>query len=353
MLVFFDPPKKTAAKSLEMFREMGVAVKLITGDSAETAKFLAQQTGFANQEVCLGSQLDKMTSEEIKIAVNDYDIFAKTTPEHKLKIVEALKLNKRNVGFMGDGVNDSPALRLADIGISVDGATDIAKESSDIILLKKDLRVLIDGIKEGRRTFGNTLKYIFCTISSNYGNMFSVVGATVLLPFIPLLPIQILLLNFLSDFPMLTVAVDNVDDEYLKKPKTWNIKKIRNFMNYFGLLSSAFDYLTFAFLLLITHASIPMFQAGWFWQSFLTEVILIFIVRTSKWFWQSKPHRWLIISSIITLIIVLLVLYTPISMFFGFAKLPLSVFFMLTIISLLYFIVSELAKKIFYKYYEI
>lgn len=353
LLVFFDPPKKTAAKSLELFREMGVSVKLITGDSAESARFLANQTGFANQEVYLGSQIDKMTGDELKVVVGDYDIFAKTTPEHKVRIVEALKGLGHNVIFMGDGVNDSPALRLADVGISVDGATDIAKESADVILLKKDLRVLIDGIKEGRRTFGNTLKYIFCTISSNYGNMFSVVGAAIFLPFIPMLPVQILLLNFLSDFPMLALSADTVDSEYLKKPKNWDIKKIRRFMNYFGLLSSFFDFIAFAFLIFIAKASMPMFQSGWFWQSFLTEVVLIFIVRTRQWFWQSRPARILFLSSIATAVAVLAVLYTPLSELFGFEPLPAFVFLGLTLISIVYLMASELAKKMFYRYNEI
>lgn len=353
MLVFFDPPKKTASKSLELFREMGIAIKLITGDSVESARFLAQQTGFSNHEVCLGSQLDKMNPDQLKAAVNEYDIFAKTAPEHKLKIVEALKQSGHNVAFMGDGVNDSPALRLADVGISVEGATDIAKESADVILLKKDLRVLIEGVKEGRRTFGNTLKYIFCTISSNYGNMFSVVGAAIFLPFIPMLPVQILLLNFLSDFPMLALSADTVDDEYLKKPKSWDIKKIRRFMNYFGLISSVFDFMAFGFLIIIARASMPLFQAGWFWQSFLTEVILIFIVRTRKWFWQSTPSKILFFSAIFTCVAVVAALYSPLTEFFGFAHLPFGVFLGLTSISIAYFIVAELAKKWFYRYNEI
>ncbi len=353
LLVFFDPPKKTAAKSLELFREMGVSVKLITGDSPESAKFLGQQTGFSNQDVCLGTKIDRLNDEELKSVVRDYDIFAKTTPEHKLRIVEALKGLGHNVIFMGDGVNDSPALRLADVGISVEGATDIAKESADVILLKKDLRVLIEGIKEGRRTFGNTLKYIFCTISSNYGNMFSVVGAAIFLPFIPMLPVQILLLNFLSDFPMLALSTDSVDGEYLRKPKTWDIKKIRRFMNYFGLLSSSFDFIAFAFLIFIAKASMPMFQSGWFWQSFLTEVVLIFIVRTRQWFWQSRPARLLFLSSIFTAVAVLVILYTPLSELFGFEPLPAFVFLGLTLISVVYLMASELAKKMFYRYNEI
>ena len=352
-LVFFDPPKKTVIKSLMAFREMGVTVKLITGDTAESATFLAQTTGFANLEVCLGSQLDRMNDAELRMAVGDHDIFAKTTPEHKLKIVRALRDKGHGVAFLGDGVNDSPALREADAGISVNSATDIARESADIILLKKDLRILIQGIKEGRKNFGNTLKYIFCTISSNYGNMFSVIGAAIILPFIPMLPVQILMLNFISDLPMLAISSDNVDDEYLRKPKQWDIKKIRRFMNYFGLLSSLFDFITFGFLILVAKASMSMFQTGWFWQSFLSEVVLIFIVRTKKWFWQSLPSKILFIASILTLLLVLFILYTPIAQLFGFELMPLWINFSIIGITLVYFVVVEFGKKWFYNKYGI
>jgi Mg2+-importing ATPase len=352
-LVFSDPPKKTARQSLDMFRELGVNIKLLTGDTAESAKFLAKETGFVATKTVLGSRLDCLSDAAFKKLVNEVDIFAKVTPEHKLKIVKALKESGHNVAFLGDGVNDAPALRAADVGISVDSATDVAKEAADVILLKKSLPVLIDGIKEGRRTFGNTIKYIFCTISSNYGNMFSVVGASIILPFIPLLPVQVLLLNFLSDFPMLAVSTDTVDEEYLKKPKHWDIKKIKKFMNYFGFASSAFDFLTYGFLLLIVHASMPLFQVGWFWQSFLTEVLLIFVVRTRKWFFQSRPSRGLVVAFVLTIAIVLGIMYTPLASYFGFARMPLWVNLCLVMLAFGYFIVVELGKKWFYKRYDI
>ncbi len=352
-LVFADPPKKSAAKSLEMFRQMGVHIKLITGDTEESAKFLAKETGFLYAKTISGQKLQKFKTEKFNQAVSDYDIFAKATPELKLRIIKALKEKGHAVAFLGDGINDAPALRQADVGISVDSATDVAKEAADVILLKKNLQVLIGGIIEGRKTFGNTLKYIFCTISSNYGNMFSVVGASILLPFIPLLPVQVLLLNFLSDFPLLAISTDRVDEEYLKKPKQWDIKKIKKFMNYFGLISSAFDFLTFGFLLFIVKASMPLFQVGWFWQSFLTEVLLIFVIRTRKWFFRSRPSNGLITAFLITILIVLAIMYTPLADYFGFAIMPLWVNLTMIAMGFGYFFVVELGKKAFYRKYDI
>lgn len=351
-LVFNDPPKASAKESLDKFRDLGVTIKLLTGDTAESAKFLAKETGFVFTKTILGSKLDRLNEEQFIKTVNEIDIFAKITPEHKLKIVKALKEGGHCVAFLGDGVNDAPALRAADVGISVDSATDVAKEAADVILLKQNLGVLIEGIKEGRRTFGNTIKYIFCTISSNYGNMFSVLGAAIMLPFIPMLPVQVLLLNFLSDFPLLAVSTDTVDEEYLKKPKRWDIKKIKKFMNYFGLLSSAFDFLTFGFLLLIVRASMPLFQVGWFWQSFLTEVLLIFVVRTHRLFFKSRPSNGLIISFVITIAIVLLIMYTPVAYYFGFARMPLWVNLSMVAMAFGYFFVVEAGKQWFYKKYD-
>lgn len=352
-LVFSDPPKKTAAKSLEVFEGLGVAVKLLTGDTEESARFLARQVGIGFDAIILGSEIEDMSDEALQKAVNNYDIFAKTTPELKLRIVKAFKESGHRVAFMGDGINDAPALRNADVGISVDSATDVAKEAADVILLKRNLEVLADGIREGRKTFGNTIKYIYCTISSSYGNMFSVVVASLFLPFIPLLPVQVLLLNFLTDFPLLAISTDSVDDEYLKKPKHWDIGKIRESMNYFGLLSSLFDFITFGFLLFLIHASVPMFQVGWFWESFLTEVFLIFNIRTKGWFWKSKPSKPLLIACLITLFIVLSIMYSPVVGYFGFARMPLWTSLSLLSIAILYFIVVELSKKRFYRKYDI
>lgn len=352
-LIFSDPLKKTVRGSLPILQNLGVKIKVLTGDTEEVTRSLMQEIGFEITGVILGTELQKMSDKKLKKIVDKVNVFAKITPEHKLRIINALKENGHTVSFLGDGVNDAPALKAADVGVSVDSAVDIAKEAADVVLMQKSLSVLAEGIKEGRKTFGNTLKYIFCTISSNYGNMLSVAGAALILPFIPMLPVQILLLNFLSDFPLLAVSTDKVDVEYLKKPKHWDIKVIGKFMTYFGLISSVFDFLTFGFLLYVFGFLAPLFQAGWFWESFLTEVILIFVIRTKKFFWQSRPSKTLVFSSILTTILVLFFLYTPLRLYFGFAFLPLSGLLMIIAITIIYFLAVEFGKKVFYKRFEI
>ncbi|MDD4333446.1 MAG: magnesium-translocating P-type ATPase [Patescibacteria group bacterium] len=353
LLLFVDPPKKEAKKIIQSFTDLGVEIKILTGDSENAAKWFCREIGFETGAVISGPKLDKLHNHELINAAKKYKLFAKVTPEHKQQIVKALNASGMAVAFLGDGVNDAPSLKSADVGISVDTAVDVAKEAADIILLKKSLDVIIDGIKEGRRTFGNTLKYIFCTISSNFGNMFSVTGAAIFLPYIPLLPVQVLLLNFLSDMPLLAVSADTVDEEYLKKPKHWDVKKIKKFMAYFGLISSIFDFITFGFLLLVVKASMPLFQTGWFWQSFLTEVLLIFVVRTKRWFYQSRPARALFISTSITLALVLAIIYTPLANIFGFMPLAWPINLTIFGIALVYFAVVEFGKKAFYRKYGI
>jgi len=351
ILLFVDPPKEDAKQIIKSFEDLGVQIKILTGDSVNSAKWFCREIGFDSKSVISGAMLDKMSSGQLLHSAKKYSLFAKVNPEHKQKIVKALNGAGLAVAFLGDGVNDAPSLKSADVGITVDTAVDVAKEAADVILLKKSLDVLIEGIKEGRRTFGNTLKYIFCTISSNFGNMLSVTGAALVLPYIPLLPVQILLLNFLSDVPLLAVSTDKVDEEYLKKPKHWDIKKIKKFMSYFGLASSLFDFITFGFLLYVVKASMPLFQTGWFWQSFLTEVLLIFVVRTKRWIWQSRPARPLIIATLLTVLAVLVVIYSKIGSIFNFTPIPIKVNLVIIAISLVYFSVVELGKKAFYKKY--
>ena len=352
-LAFYDPPKLTAADSIRNFMDLGIAIKILTGDNEVATKRLCQEIDYKYQKIILGKDLDNISDDKLKKLASESDIFAKVTPEHKLKIVKALTESGHSVAFLGDGVNDAPALKAADVGISVDTAVDVAREAADVILLKKSLAVLIDGIKEGRKTFANTLKYILCTISSNYGNMFSVTGAALILPFIPMLPVQVILLNFFSDAPMLAIATDNVDDDYVKKPKHWDIKKIRKSMNYFGLLSSIFDFITFGFLLFIVKANMPVFQSGWFFQSFLTEVLFIFVVRTKNWFWKSKPSKTLMVSAAITTVIILLVLYTNLRNYFSFGYLKLEVALVIVGIACTYYLLMEFFKRVIYKKFEI
>ncbi len=353
---FIDTAKNSAKQSLKTLAELGVEIKVLTGDSELASRYLCQQVGCQITGVISGQDLQKMSDEELGRAALEANLFVKITPEHKLRIIQTLKQAGKTVAFLGDGVNDAPALRAADVGISVDTAVDVAKEAADIILLKKSLRVLASGIEEGRKTFGNTLKYIFCTISSNYGNMFSVTGAALWLPYIPMLPAQILLLNFLSDFPMLAVSGDRVDQEYLRRPKHWDIKVIQHFMAHFGLLSSFFDFLTFVFLWFVVKASTAttssLFQSAWFWESYLTEVLMIFIVRTRRWFWQSRPSRMLVVASLLTTVLVLWFIYSGINQLFSLTPLPLWILLSVTVIAVAYFAVVEIEKKRFYKKYE-
>lgn len=352
-LLFSDKPKLSAKNSLEALKNLGVSIKILTGDSEATVRYLAEKVALPITGVILGANIDQVSADKLCRIVEKNNIFAKITPEHKLRIVNALRTNGHTVSFLGDGVNDAPALRAADVGISVDTATDVAKEAADVILLEKRLSVLADGIKEGRKVFGNTLKYIFCTISSNFGNMFSVAGAALLLPFIPMLPVQILLLNFLSDFPMLAISADTVDEEYLKKPKHWDIGVINKFMVFFGLASAIFDFITFGFLYLVLNSSPALFQAGWFWESYLTEVLLIFVIRTRKHFWQSRPGKILVASWLLTTVLVLIILYTPLRLYFSFEWLSLRTASAIVAIALGYFGLVEIGKKMFYKKFDI
>jgi Mg2+-importing ATPase len=255
------------------------------------------------------------------------------------------------VGYIGDGINDAPALHVADVGISVDQAVDVAKEAADLVLSEHSLDILRDGIVYGRRTFANTLKYIFTTTSANFGNMFSMAGLSLFLPFLPLLAKQILLNNFLSDLPGLSIASDNVDQEWIDSPHRWDTKVIRNFMIIFGLVSSVFDYLTFAVLLWIVHASIDEFRTGWFIESLLTELVIALVVRTRRPFYRSAPGKWLLVSTVIVMVITLLLPYIPlVNELFGFTPLPLSTMLLLLVITGLYVAAAEVAKKFFYSH---
>jgi Mg2+-importing ATPase len=347
-ILFEDPIKSDIHSTLSDLNNLGVGLKIITGDNQLVAKSLGVQLGIQNPRVLCGKMLANAKQEEIPNLVDSYQIFAEIEPQQKEQIILALK-QKHVVAYMGDGINDVAALHAADIGISVDNAVDVAKEAADFVLLEKDLEVLIEGIKEGRKTFANTLKYIFINTGSTFGNMFSVAGASLLLPFLPMLPKQILLTNFITDFPYLSIASDNVDEEQLKKPGKWNIKVIRNYMVIFGLHSSIFDILTFLILWKGLKVTEHDFQTAWFVESILTELFILFIIRTQQNFFKSKPGKWLFILSLLGLILTIATPYLPFAETLGMVPLPVWQFGIIGAIVLTYIITADLLKVWFFR----
>ncbi len=347
-ILFEDPIKPDIQSTLSDLNNLGVRLKIITGDNQLVAKSLGIQLGIQNPQVLSGKMLANAKQEEILNLVDSYQIFAEIEPQQKEQIILALK-QKHVVAYMGDGINDVAALHAADIGISVDNAVDVAKEAADFVLLEKDLEVLIEGIKEGRKTFANTLKYIFINTGSTFGNMFSVAGASLLLPFLPMLPKQILLTNFITDFPYLSIASDNVDEEQLKKPGKWNIKVIRNYMIIFGLHSSIFDILTFLILWKGLKVTEHDFQTAWFVESILTELFILFIIRTQQNFFKSKPGKWLFILSLLGLILTIATPYLPFAERLGMVPLPVWQFGIIGAIVLTYIITADLLKVWFFR----
>ena len=347
-LVFYDPLKEGIIEVIKTLKESGVTLKVITGDSELVVASVTERMSFPNRSILNGSSIREMSNEALMKRVNNVDIFAEIEPNQKERIILALRKSGNVVGYMGDGINDASALHAADVGISVNSAVDVAKEVADIVLLEKDLRVLANGVLEGRKTFANTLKYVFMATSANFGNMFSMAGASLFFSFLPLLPKQILLTNLLTDFPEMTIATDSVDKEMLRQPRRWNIKFIRNFMLVFGLLSSVFDYLTFGVLLLILHASVEEFRTGWFMESVISASMIVLVVRTRGPFLKSKPGKALLTATLLVAVVTILFPYTPMGTLFGFAPIPLPYLLTLLLIVLLYIISAEVAKRFFY-----
>jgi Mg2+-importing ATPase len=281
--------------------------------------------------------------------VLDVDIFAEIEPNQKERIILALRKAGNVVGYLGDGINDASALHAADVGISVESAVDVAKEAADIVLLEKDLRVLVQGVREGRTTFANTMKYVFMATSANFGNMFSMAGVSLMLPFLPLLPKQILLTNLLTDFPEMTIATDNVDTEMMDHPRRWDIKAVRKFMMTFGLISSVFDYLTFGALLQFFHATQDQFRTGWFVESVCSASLIVLVIRSRKPFFKSRPSKYLFVATLSTVVLTLIFPFSPLGVVFGFNPLPISFLLVLSTIVMGYIISAEMAKTIFYK----
>ena len=348
-LVLFDPPKAGIAETIDRLRQLGVSLKIISGDNRLVVAKVSQDVGMVNAKIVAGSELHQISNEALMRKVTETDIFAEVEPNQKERIILALRKAGHVVGYMGDGINDASALHAADVGISVDTAVDVAKESADIVLLEKDLAVLVQGVGEGRKTFANTLKYVFMATSANFGNMFSMAGASLFLSFLPLLPKQILLTNLMTDFPEMTIATDHVDKEMLDKPRRWNISFIRKFMFTFCLVSSVFDYLTFGVLLFILHATPDQFRTGWFMESVISAAIIVLVIRSRRPFFKSRPGRYLSFATIAVVLITLIFPYTPIGELFGFIPLPASFLMMMGLIVILYILMAEFVKKVFYQ----
>ncbi len=348
-LVFFDPPKAGIAETINRLRQLGIALKIITGDNRLVARKVSQDVGIADAKIVAGGELHEISNDALLLKVKETDIFAEVEPNQKERIILALRKAGHVVGYMGDGINDASALHAADVGISVDTAVDVAKESADIVLLEKNLAVLVQGVREGRTTFANTLKYVFMATSANFGNMFSMAGASLFLSFLPLLPKQILLTNLMTDFPEMTIAADHVDREMVDQPRRWNIAFIRKFMFTFGLVSSIFDYLTFVILLLILNATPEQFRTGWFMESVISASIIVLVIRSRRPFYKSRPGRLLSVATVVVVLATLILPLTPLGEVFGFTPLPVSFLLMMGLIVMFYILSAELAKKIFYQ----
>jgi len=348
-LTLFDPPKANIADTIAILKGLGVSLKVITGDNHLVAACISKKMGLSNNKILTGPELHKMSDSALLRRVGAVDVFAEIEPNQKERIIIAMRKAGNVVGYMGDGINDASALHAADVGISVDTAADVAKDAADIVLLEKDLSVLIEGVREGRTTFANTLKYVFMATSANFGNMFSMAGLSLFIPFLPLLPKQILLTNLLTDFPEMTIATDNVDDEMINYPRRWDIKAIRKFMITFGLVSSVFDYLTFGLLLLVLHANEVEFRTGWFLESVISASIIVLVIRSRKPFFKSRPGKYLLIATLSIAFITLILPFTPLGTVFGFSPLKFTTYLLIMLIVAFYILAAEITKTIFYK----
>jgi Mg2+-importing ATPase len=348
-LVLFDPPKPNIIETITNLKNLGVSLKIITGDNRLVAANVSGQMGLSKTGIITGPELSQLSDAALLKRVADVDVFAEIEPNQKERIILALRKAGNVVGYMGDGINDASALHVADVGISVDSAVDVAKDAADIVLLEKDLGVLVEGVRAGRTTFANTLKYVFMATSANFGNMFSMAGASLFLPFLPLLPKQILLTNLMTDFPEMTIASDRVDNEMVDHPRRWDIKAIREFMFTFGIVSSVFDYLTFGVLLFILHANPKEFRAGWFVESVISAALIVLVVRTRRPFFKSMPGKYLLMATLLIVVMTLIVPFTPLGDIFGFTRLPISFLMIVGLITICYIITAEITKKIFYK----
>ena len=348
-ILFADPPKPGIEATIGRLRALGVSLKVITGDNVLVAATVARKIGLGDAPVLSGHELAAMSDGSLLNRVGQVDVFAEVEPNQKERLILALRKAGHVVGYMGDGINDASALHAADVGLSVEGAVDVAKQVADIVLLEKNLDVLIEGAREGRITFANTLKYVLMATSANFGNMFSMAGVSLLLPFLPLLPKQILLTNLLTDLPEMTIASDNVDAEMLARPRRWDIGFIRSFMLTFGMLSSVFDYLTFGALLCILHAGTEQFRTGWFVESVLSAALVVLVVRSRRPFFRSRPGTHLMLATLGVVGATLALPFLPVAPLLGMTTLPLLFLGLLGLIVVMYIASAELAKRVFYR----
>ena len=348
-LLFQDPVKQGVQTTLAQLAQRGVALKIITGDNPQVARHVATQVGLANAALLSGADLQRMGDRALMLAVRHASVFADVDPGQKERILRALQRGGHVVGYLGDGINDALALHTADVGISVDTAVDVAKDAADLVLLRKDLVVLLEGMDEGRTTFANTLKYLLTVISANFGNMVSMALASVFLPFLPLLASQILLNNLLADLPAMAIARDRVDPEWVSRPRRWDTVFIRDYMVTFGLISSVFDLLTFGLLLWIFQAAAPEFRTGWFVESLLTELLVALVVRTRRPFYRSRPATSLVVITAGVVGVALALPYSPVAAWFDLVPMPLHLLAALIGLSLMYVVAVEWGKRWFYQ----
>jgi Mg2+-importing ATPase len=345
-LTLSDPPLPDAAQVLASLKQDGIEVKVISGDNDLVTAHICAQVGLDTGHIVTGDDLVNMTDPALAHDAEESNVFARISPAQKNRILMALKHNGHAVGFMGDGINDAPSLHAADVGISVSSAADVARDSADVILIEPGLRVLHDGIIEGRKAFGNVMKYLLMGISSNFGNVFSMAGATLFLPFLPMLPTQILLNNFLYDLAQITIPTDNVDETYLIKPQRWDMGVIRNFMVFVGPISSIFDFLTFYVLLHFLHASQAQFHTGWFVESLATQTLVVFVIRTSKNPLRSRPSGPLFATCLAVVAIGMYLPFSPVASVLGFTPLPFSYFVFVAVATGVYLLLVEAAKRV-------
>ncbi len=346
---FHDPPKKGIKGVLKELRTMGVSVKIITGDNEFVTKKLCSGAGLEVSGILLGHEINSLTDDALRVKAARATIFARFSPDQKNRIIRALQSSGNVVGYIGDGINDAPSLKTADVGISVDNALDVARESADMVLTQKSLKILKDGILEGRKTFGNTMKYILMGLSSNFGNMFSMLAAVFFLPFLPMLPVQILLNNLLYDCSQVTLPIDNVDKDWLLKPRRWNFSYIKQFMLTMGPVSSLFDVMTFLVLFFVFHANASLFQTGWFMESIATQTLVIHVIRTRKLpFIESMPGKALLASTFAAVVIAWIIPYTPIGAYFQFTPMPFGIALAIVGIVAVYLVCVEIVKRFFF-----